>query len=51
MKLDGMKDGTSKRYLSKAFNEGMNYERLEAIDPEGEVKGWFDRITETIKTQ
>lgn len=43
--FDGvMKDNTSKRYLSKVFDESMNYARLMERDPEGEVKGWFDKI-------
>jgi len=43
--FDGvMKDNTSKKYLSRVFSERMNYERLIARDPDGEVKDWFDRI-------
>jgi hypothetical protein len=43
--FDGvMKDNTSKKYLSRVFSESMNYERLIARDPDGEVKDWFDRI-------
>ena len=45
-KLDNvMKTGTAKNYLSKVFQDGMNLRYLEEIDPDGEVKGWFDRIT------
>lgn len=43
--FDGvMKDNTSKKYLSKVFKESMNYDRLIERDPNGEVKGWFDKI-------
>ena len=45
MNFDGvMKDTPSKKYLSKVFRESMTYDRLIARDPNGEVKGWFDRI-------
>lgn len=45
MHFDGvMKDTPSKKYLSKVFLEKMTYDRLIARDPDGEVKGWFDRI-------
>lgn len=45
MHFDGrMKDNSSKRYLSVVFREAMNYNRLMERDPNGEVKGWFDRI-------
>ena len=45
MHFDGvMKDTQSKKYLSKVFRESMTYDRLIARDPNGEVKGWFDRI-------
>lgn len=43
-----MKDNRAKQYLSKAFAEGMTYERLVAVDTDGEVKGWFDKISEAI---
>ena len=45
MGFDGvMKDNLSKKYLSKVFIESMNYRRLVERDPNGEVKGWFDKI-------
>lgn len=48
-KLDGvMKGKTAKNYLSKVFQNGMNLKYLEEIDPDGEVKGWFDRITSML---
>lgn len=40
----GLKDNNAKTKLSKVFKESMNYARLIAKDPNGEVKGWFDRI-------
>lgn len=40
----GLKDNNAKTKLSKVFKETMNYARLAARDPNGEVKGWFDRI-------
>lgn len=40
----GLGDNNSKKYLSKVFKETMNYARLAARDPNGEVKGWFGRI-------
>ena len=40
----GLKDNNAKTKLSKVFKETMNYARLVARDPNGEVKGWFDRI-------
>ena len=47
--LDGvMKGKTAKNYLSKVFQEGMNMKYLEEIDPNGEVKGWFDRIASML---
>lgn len=46
-KLDIMKDKTSKKYLSKAF-ESMTYERLVARDPEGEVEQWFRNISQML---
>ena len=47
--LDGiMKGKTAKTYLSKVFQEGMNINYLEEIDPDGEVKEWFDRIASML---
>lgn len=43
-----MKGKTAKNYLSKVFQEGMNMKYLEEIDPNGEVKGWFDRIASML---
>ena len=43
-----MKGKTAKSYLSKVFQEGMNMKYLEEIDPNGEVKGWFDKITSML---
>ena len=42
------KDSTSKIYLSKVFTDAMTCDLLEEIDPEGEVKGWFDKITKML---
>lgn len=39
------KDNTSKIKLSSIFEQKMNIARLEEIDPEGETKNWFTRIT------
>ena len=48
-KLDGvMKGKTAKNYLSKVFQEGMTLKYLEEIDPNGEVKRWFDRIASML---
>ena len=48
-KLDAKwKDNTSKVYLSKVFTDAMTCELLEARDPDGEIKGWFDRITSML---
>lgn len=44
MGWDGLKDNNAKTRLSKVFKEAMNYNRLIDRDPNGEVKGWFDRI-------
>ena len=50
MHFDGvMKDTPSKKYLSKVFRERMTYDRLIARDPNGEVKGWFDRIERMLE--
>ncbi len=48
-KLDNaMKSKKAKIYLSKVFQEGMNIKYLEEIDPDGEVKEWFNRITSML---
>lgn len=39
-----LNDKNSKSKLSLVFEQKMNISRLEEIDPDGEVKGWFDRI-------
>lgn len=44
MGWQGLSDNNAKKYLSKVFNETMNYDRLIERDPDGELKGWFDRI-------
>ena len=41
-----MKDASSKKMLSKVFEKGMNYTRLEEIGAVEEVKSWFERIKE-----
>lgn len=49
-KLDGKwKDSTSKTYLSKVFTDAMTYDLLEKRDPDGEIKGWFDKIASLLK--
>ena len=40
-----MKGDKAKRYLSKVFKEGMNMKYLDEVDPDGEVKEWFKKIT------
>ena len=48
-KLDGKwKDSTSKIYLSKVFKDAMTYDLLEERDPDGEIKGWFDKIASLL---
>ena len=48
--LDGkMGDNKSKSHLSVCFRDGMNYKRLQAVDPDGEVKGWFRKITKMVE--
>lgn len=47
--FDGkMKDNTSKKYLSKVFQEAMNYEYLEERDSEKEIIGWFTKMQEML---
>jgi len=41
-------DNTSKTKLSICFDQKMSIDRLEAIDPDGEVKGWFERISAMV---
>lgn len=41
-------DNNSKIKLSSIFEQRMNYNRLHAMDPDEEVKGWFERITEML---
>lgn len=38
----------AKKRLSKVFTDAMTCDFLEEIDPDGEVKGWFDRITQVL---
>ncbi len=46
--FDGkMKDNTSKHYLSKVFEPGMNYEYLMERDTINEILGWFTKIKST----
>lgn len=40
-----MKPDKSKIYLSRVFDQKMTIKYLEEVDPIGEVKGWFERIT------
>ena len=48
-KLDGKwKDTTSKMQLSRVFEHAMNYDLLVLRDPEGEIKGWFDKIHQLV---
>lgn len=42
------KDNTSKYYLSIVFDQKMTIDYLEEIDTTGEVKGWFEKITEMV---
>jgi hypothetical protein len=49
--FDGkMKDSTSKRYLSRVFEKGMNYDYLIERDSNNEIVGWFDKIKNAIET-
>lgn len=48
-KEEGLKSKTAKRMLSKVFEEAMNLQLLEEIDPDGEVKGWFDKISSMLQ--
>lgn len=48
-KFDGsMKGQRAKIYLSRVFEEDMTIGMLEEIDPQGEVKGWFERISNML---
>ena len=42
------KDNTSKYYLSIVFDQKMTIDYLEEINTTGEVKGWFEKITEMV---
>lgn len=44
-------DSKSKKMLSKVFEENMTLSYLEEIDPDGEVKTWFEKITELVMTE
>ena len=44
-----MKDNTSKRYLSKVFERGMNYKYLMERDTENEIQSWFDFIKQSVE--
>lgn len=41
-----LSDSKAKRMLSKVFVENMTLSYLEEIDPDAEVKTWFEKITE-----
>lgn len=41
-------DNNSKIKLRSILEQRMNYNRLHAMDPDEEVKGWFERITEML---
>ena len=43
-----MGDTKSKTKLSKVFEEKMSYDLLMQRDPDGEIKGWFDKIKEMV---
>lgn len=45
-----MKGETAKRYLSKVFEEGMTMEHLSDVGAEDEIKLWFNRIEELVKS-
>lgn len=44
-----MKDNTSKKYLSKVFERGMNYKYLMERDTENEIQSWFDFIKRSVE--
>ena len=44
-----MKDNTSKKYLSKVFEKGMNYKYLMERDTENEIQSWFDFIKRSVE--
>lgn len=44
-----MKDNTSKKYLSKVFERGMNYKYLMERDTENEIQSWFDFIKQSVE--
>ena len=43
------KDATSKKHLSTVFEEAMTCDLLEERDPEGEIKGWFEKMALLLK--
>ena len=43
-----LSDNKAKRMLSKMFVENMTLSYLEEIDPDAEVKTWFEKITELV---
>ena len=43
------KDSTSKKQLSKVFEEAMTCDLLEERDPDGEIKGWFEKMALLLK--
>lgn len=50
-KRDGQwRDSRAKTYLSKVFTDAMTCDMLEERDPDGEVKGWFDKIATILNS-
>lgn len=50
-KRDGKwRANTAKTYLSKVFTDAMTCDMLEERDPDGEVKGWFDKIATILNS-
>lgn len=49
-KLDNKwKNNTSKLRLSRVFTEAMTYDLLEERDPDGEIKGWFEKMASLLR--
>lgn len=42
-------DDNAKRKLSPIFEQKMNITRLEEVDQVGEIKGWFEKITQMLQ--
>ncbi|MGO5940209.1 ATP-binding protein [Akkermansia muciniphila] len=48
-KLDkAWNDNTAKKRLSKVFTDAMTCDLLEERDPDGEVKGWFEKMASIL---